>query len=153
MDRFEALAEAERLIGPALAADLTVSDWDAALALSLLPDASGVLPGGTGYVDTYDPHWVAAEAVTALAIRTAASGTLQKFTAEGATFETAGPDLWAMAALLRARSIIGKANTAALGLLEVDGRLSTYYPTSGTRTGGLSVLPNGNIVPAGLDWT
>ena len=154
MDRTEALMEAQRLVGPDLAARVSVEDWEAALSASLVPDADGHLPGTDGYVDSFDPHWAAAEALTVVAVRAiGAGGGITKFTAEGASFETAAPDLWAAIRLLRARSIIGKANTAALGRLEVDDRLSAYYPTSGSRTEGLSVLSNGAIIPAELDWS
>lgn len=153
MDRIEARIEAERLVGPAIAAQLTEEDWDAALDLALMPDSSGALPGDTGYDETVDPYWAAAEAMTALAIRTtAAGGGLRKFSAEGASFEVDAPDLWGMAAALRARSTISKAQASALGILEVDGRLSHYQPTSGGRP-DVSVLPNGAIAPAHLDWT
>ena len=154
MDRTEALMEAQRLVGPDLAARVSVEDWEAALSASLVPDADGHLPGTDGYVDSFDPQWAAAEALTVVAVRAiGAGGGITKFTAEGASFETAAPDLWAAIRLLRARSIIGKTNTAALGRLEVDGRLSAYYPTSGSRTEGLSVLSNGAIIPADTDWT
>ena len=154
MNRTEALMEAQRLVGPDLAAQVGAEDWEAALSASLVPDADGRLPGTDGYVDSFDPHWAAAEALTVVAVRAiGAGGGITKFTAEGASFETAAPDLWAAIRLLRARSIIGKANAVTLGRLEVDGRLSAYYPTSGSRSEGLSVLSNGAIVPADMDWS
>lgn len=154
MNRTEARLEAQRLVGPDLAAQVGAEDWEAALSASLVPDADGHLPGTDGYVDSFDPQWAAAEALTVVAVRAiGAGGGIVKFTAEGASFETAAPDLWAAIRLLRARSVIGKANTAALGMIEVEGRLSGYTPTSGRRSGDISVLPNGAIVPSDLDWS
>lgn len=153
MDRIEAQIAAEGILGEALATQIDVETWERALDASVTVDPGGRLPGHEDWEPTYDPYWVGAEGLTALAIRAAAAGGgLRKFTAEGASFETDAPDLWGVAATLRARSAIGKARAVALGLLEVDGRLSHYQPASGGRP-DLSVLPNGAIMPAHLDWT
>lgn len=153
MEKLEAQQMMADLIGP-LADCVPDSVLEAATAAAITYDPQGRTPDQPGYVESYDPHWLAAEAVTALAVKQLGEDTITRFTSEGATFETRRADLFAMADRLRAQSALARAAGAGLGMLEVDGQLAGYTPTShGRPAGRFDVAPNGMLVPPGMDWT
>lgn len=153
MDKLAALEAAAGYIGP-LADCIPEAIMDAATSAALTLDPAGRTPDHPDYVETYDPHWLAADAVEAMAVRQLGEDQLVRFTSEGATFETSRADLFAMADRLRARSMIARASRTGLGVLEVDGSLADYTPTSHGHTGTrFDVAPNGLILPPGMDWT
>lgn len=108
MDRATAEQVLTAAIGPHVASLLAPDDTVRALDSSRTPDLQGRTPGQSGYVETIDPYWAAAEAVTTIAIRAAGDPQLTRITSEGASFERTPPDLFRMAALLRARSPLGQ---------------------------------------------
>ena len=108
MDRATAEQVLTTAIGPHVASLLAPDDIARALDSSRTPDPQGRTPGQSGDIETIDPYWAAAEAVTAIAIRAAGDPQLTRITSEGASFERTPPDLFRMAALLRARSPLGQ---------------------------------------------
>lgn len=152
MNQIDAQLTAEALIGN-LAGSLTSEVWSIAADRSLTLDSAGRRPGDDGYQESYDPHWLAAEAVSILAVQSLAGDGVREFTSEGATFKLSTPDLHRMAAELRAQSALSRLAGSKLGVIEADGRLSDYAPRSGRGRKPLSVLPNGAVIPSALDWT
>jgi len=131
MDKPTTIETVTRLVGDHAASLLAPEDVGQAVDNAAVPDAAGRLPGADDWVPTYEPYWAAAEAVTALAIRAAATPSLTKVTAEGATFERQAPSWWAAAEALRARSPLARAIRAAtggLGITHVEGE--TGYDTT-----------------------
>lgn len=122
MDRATAEQVLTTAIGPHVASLLASDDIARALDSSRTPDQQGRAPGQPGYTETIDPYWAAAEAVTTIAIRAAGDPQLTRITSEGASFERTPPDLFRMAALLRARSPLGQQLAQArseLGCIEI----------------------------------
>ena len=152
MDQINAQFTAQALIGD-LASGLSTELWEIAASRALTLDSAGRHPGDEGYQSSYDPHWLAAEAVSILAVQSLAGDGVREFTSEGATFKLSAPDLHRMAAELRAQSALSRLAGSKLGVIEADGRLSDYAPRSGRGRKSLSVLPNGAVVPSALDWT
>lgn len=153
MDQLEATTEAKRLVGDAVALQVSDTDWEAAAVKAVTVDASGRHPHHPDWDPTFDPYWVAAEAVTTLAIRAiGAGGQLSEFESEGSRFKFTTANLWAMAAAFRNQSPLSRMGTQ-LATISVDGRLSGYTPTSGAAVSGLSVLSGGQIVPDDIDWS
>jgi len=142
MDRTEAEARMKLLLGPATVALLTQDDIDYALDQSLTWDEDGRAPGSIGYIDTYDPYWAAAEAASLLAGRAMAAGGVLEFTSENSTFKRSAPDFMSLARWLRSQSPMSPEYGTGLGLIEVDGRLSYYRPTSDRLRGGRGVIGN-----------
>ena len=137
-----------------MAGQISAELWEVAVGASRIPDKAGKLPGQPGYTPTYDPHWLAAEAVELAAVHQAAGGELQEFDSEGARFKFTPPDLHALAQHLRAKSLIGRLNRHRQAVLSVDGRLADYTPTSGrSHDTRVARLGNGALVPKELDWT
>ena len=126
-------------IGPHVASLLTSDDIARALDSSRTPDQQGHTPGQPGYTETIDPYWAAAEAVTTIAIRAAGDPQLTRITSEGASFERTPPDLFRMAALLRARSPLGQQLAQArseLGCIEIGPpEQDRYIPRSHAEIG------------------
>ena len=151
MDQINAQLTAEALIGD-MAGGLSTELWEIAASRALTLDSAGRHPGDEGYQPSYDPHWLAAEAVSILAVQSLAGDGVREFTSEGATFKLSAPDLHRMAAELRAQSALSRL-AGKLGVIEADGRLSDYAPRSGRARKSLSVLPNGAVVSSVLDWT
>ena len=120
MDRTQAKAAAVSLLGPELAAQVTDADWDRALDASVTVDSAGLLPSAPDWTPTYEPYWAAAEALSAVAVRTAATGGVTRFTSEGATFEYRAPDLWAAINQLRGKSPITQMTGNGTGLGHID---------------------------------
>lgn len=105
--------------------------WDRVLERSVLPDDAGVWPGGTGYVDNYDPDWAAAELVAAKLLQTMTTDTLVEWSSEGSRFKSTPAQLTALEAQLRARSIIAKYAPNTLERLDLPGVSTGYDPRSG----------------------
>lgn len=152
MDQINAQLAAEALIGN-LAGGLSTELWEIAASRALTLDSAGRHPGDDGYQESYDPHWLAAEAVSILAVQSLAGDGVREFTSEGATFKLSAPDLHRMAAELRAQSALSRLAGGNLGVIEADGRLSDYAPRSGRVRNSLPVLANGAVVSSDLDWT
>ena len=150
MDKDAAIARAKKLVGD-LAQQISDEHWEYAAEDAHTIDPAGKIPGQDGYTPTYDPHWLAAAAVEGLAVRTLGQGGLLSFTSEGATFAFKAPDLFGAAAMLRAKSPLSRLAARLDGVIEVDGRMSDYIPTS-ARNGGVTRLPNGQLIPRRLDW-
>lgn len=134
MDRGLARLEAESILGDALATQVTNDDWERALDAAVTVDPDGHLPGDDDWQPSYEPHWAAAEAVEALALRSLGTGgQVAKFTSEGASFEMTPPSLHALAARLRAKSPISTLTNDASGIgwVDVDRSPLGYQPTSG----------------------
>lgn len=139
MDRTAAEQVLTAAIGSHVASLLAPDDITRALDSSRTPDPQGRTPGQSGYIETIDPYWAAAEAVATIAIRAAGDPQLTRITSEGASFERTPPDLFRMAALLRARSPLGQQLAQArseLGCIEIgppeQGR---YIPRSHAEIG------------------
>lgn len=139
MDRATAEQVLTTAIGPHVASLLTSDDIARALDSSRTPDQQGHTPGQPGYTETIDPYWAAAEAVTTVAIRAAGDPQLTRITSEGASFERTPPDLFRMAALLRARSPLGQQLAQArseLGCIEIGPpEQDRYIPRSHAEIG------------------
>lgn len=139
MDRTTAERVLTAAIGPHVASLLTSDDIARALDSSRTPDQQGHTPGQPGYTETIDPYWAAAEAVTTVAIRAAGDPQLTRITSEGASFERTPPDLFRMAALLRARSPLGQQLAQArseLGCIEIGPpEQDRYIPRSHAEIG------------------
>jgi hypothetical protein len=139
MDRATAEQVLTTAIGPHVASLLAPDDIARALDSSRTPDQQGRAPGQSGYVETIDPYWAAAEAVTTIAIRAAGDPQLTRITSEGASFERTPPDLFRMAALLRARSPLGQQLAQArseLGCIEIGPpEQDRYIPRSHAEIG------------------
>lgn len=139
MDRTTAEQALTAAVGPYVASLLTSGDIARALDSSRTPDQQGRTPGQPGYTETIDPYWAAAEAVTTIAIRAAGDPQLTRITSEGASFERTPPDLFRMAALLRARSPLGQQLAQArseLGCIEIGPpERDRYIPRSHAETG------------------
>lgn len=128
-DRATATTRIRELLGD-LMGTLSADSLARALDDARIPDAAGFPPGSTGYADTIDVYWAAAELVEFCAIQTLSQPTLNKFTAEGATFDMAPPRLYEMAAKLRAKSVLAAAhNTQTFTPIEINTG-ATYVPTS-----------------------
>lgn len=137
MDRVQAEKALRDAVGAHISSQLTIDDLRRALDAARTPDAQGRTPSDPDYVETIDPHWAAAEAVTGLAIRAAGEPSLSKVTVEGASFERSAPDLWRLAALLRLRSPLGQQLAKAqaeLGVIEIDNSVG-YIPRSHAEIG------------------
>ena len=139
MDRTTAEQVLTAAIGPHVASLLTSDDIARALDSSRTPDLQGRTPGQSGYIETIDPYWAAAEAVATIAIRAAGDPQLTPITSEGASFERTPPDLFRMAALLRARSPLGQQLAQArneLGCIEIGPpEQDRYIPRSHAEIG------------------
>lgn len=139
MDRATAEQVLAAAVGPHVASLLTSGDIARALDSSRTPDPQGRTPGQSGYTETIDPYWAAAEAVTTIAIRAAGDPQLTRITSEGAGFERTPPDLFRMAALLRARSPLGQQLAQArseLGCIEIGPpERDRYIPRSHAEIG------------------
>ena len=139
MDRTTAEQALTAAVGPYVASLLTPDDITRALDSSRTPDQQGRTPGRPGYIETIDPYWAAAEAVTTIAIRGAGDPQLTRITSEGASFERTPPDLFRMAALLRARSPLGQQLAQArsgLGCIEIGPpEQDRYIPRSHAEIG------------------
>lgn len=139
MDRTTAEQALTAAVGPYVASLLTPDDITRALDSSRTPDQQGRTPGQPGYIETIDPYWAAAEAVTTIAIRAAGDPQLTRITSEGASFERTPPDLFRMAALLRARSPLGQQLAQArseLGCIEIGPpEQDRYIPRSHAEIG------------------
>lgn len=135
MDRVTALSAAESMVGEMLPSDTPAVD--ALLARSVIPDQAGRWPGQTGWTPSYDPNWLAAEAVQVHFIKSMADGTVTRWTSEGTTMESTPADLAGMVAALRARSIIATQSPATLGVLDVERTDGPHFiPRSGSRPYG-----------------
>ena len=124
MDKPTTINTIKRLVGDHAVSLLSDDDLDHAVDQAAIPDATGAMPGATGWLPTFEPYWAAAEAVTLLAVRAATAPTLTKVTAEGATFERRPPNWWTAAETLRAQSPLARAIRAAtggLGIIQIDG--------------------------------
>nr|DAJ94188.1 MAG TPA: hypothetical protein [Caudoviricetes sp.] len=139
MDRATAEQVLTAAIGSHVASLLAPDDITRALDSSRTPDPQGRTPGQSGYIETIDPYWAAAEAVTTIAIRAAGDPQLTRITSEGASFERTPPDLFRMAALLRARSPLGQQLAQArseLGCIEIGPpEQDRYIPRSHAEIG------------------
>ncbi len=153
MDQETAITEAKQLVGDEIAEQLDAKDWEGVAARAVTFDEARNRPGHPDWVPSYDPYWLAAEAVTRLAIRTVGTGgALEGFTSEGSTFKFSTGNLWAMASALRGMSPLSKLS-GGLGVIQVDGTLSDYANTAGTSVRRAALLPGGQLVPGELDWT
>lgn len=131
MDKSTAIDTVKALVGDHAASLLSDDDLARAVDQAAVPDAQGRMPGQDDWSPDYEPYWAAAEAVTALAIRAAATPRLTKVTAEGATFEREAPNWWAAAEALRRQSPLARAiraTTGGLGIIQLDG--GTGYDTT-----------------------
>ena len=144
MDRTTAETRMRELVGDTVAALLSPIDLDEALSRAHTVDSAGRLPGQDGYVDTFEPYWAAAEAVTMVAVRQLGQDRVTEVSSEGSTFKMQLGDLWAMASALRARSPLTallEAASGGLGVIEVGPSGTGYDPTSrgwpSTRMGGI----------------
>lgn len=93
-----------------------------ALCKSRIPDANGVMPGGTGYIDTYDYDWAAGLVARDLAKRQmVASAGVTLFTSEGTTIQT-DPKWWNDLAdkFFADSEVIGPATGYGTGMRWVD---------------------------------
>ena len=110
---------------------LTDADLDTALTLSRIVDTEGRPPTDPDYVETFDLYHAAAECMLIRYRRTAMQGQgIQRFTAEGATFEKgAGPNWLALADWWRGQSPLTPAADGGIGVIEVDAH-STFVPRS-----------------------
>lgn len=133
MDRIAVIDRAKAILGADLADQLDPDTWDALTDEAVTVDAAGRLPTDTGWEPTYEPYWLAATAVDALALRGLGESGVTRFTSEGATFELTGPSLDALAARLRARSPITALlnGGTGIGFIDVPRRPLGYHPTSG----------------------
>lgn len=102
-----------------------------------MPDASGVIPGEPGWVQTFDEWWAAADA--ALMAASLAGDTLTSVTSEGSTFQVQGRDWQAVATAWRSRSTIGR--LTGPHVIDVPG-----YPVYGPTSDGVRGLNS-------LDWS
>lgn len=153
MDKETAITEAQHLTGKEIAGQLDTKDWEGAAERAVTFDEDRRRPGHPEWVPSFDPYWLAAEAVTRLATRTIGSGgQLEGFRSEGSSFQFSTGNLWAMADALRAQSPLSKLS-GGLGSIQIDGSLSDYQNAAGTtRPGGVAMLTGGQLVPKSLDW-
>ena len=133
MDRVAVIDRAQQIIGADLAGQLDFDIWDVLADEAVTVDAAGRLPTDIGWEPTYEPYWLAAAAVDALALRGLGEPGVARFTSEGATFELTGPNLDALAARLRDRSPISALinGGSGIGHIDVPRRPIGYQPTSG----------------------
>lgn len=131
MDKAAAIAEAKRLLG-VTAAQLTEADWEAAAAQSITVDTEGRLPDRDDWYPTYEPYWLAALAVEALALRVDLAGGLEQFSSEGASFQFRTADLRAAARALFTKSPLSPLAGSQLSYMDVDSHGSRYVPRSGS---------------------
>lgn len=132
MDAAEARAAAEEILGSDLAGQVADSDWERALAASVTVDPDGRLPGDDDWVASYEPYWLAAEVVEAVALRqVGAGGGITKFTSEGASFEMTAPNLTGLAGRLRAKSPLSALAGEGVGWIDVPRSPLGYEPRSG----------------------
>ena len=131
MDKAPAIAEAKRLLG-ATAAHWTEADWKATAAQSITVDPAGRLPDRDDWYPTYEPYWLAALAVEALALRADLAGGLEQFSSEGATFRLRTADLRAAARALFAKSPLSPLRGSGIGYIDIDSHGSRYVPRSGS---------------------
>ena len=131
MDKAAAIAEAKRLLG-VTAAQSTEDDWEAAAAQSITVDAEGRLPDRDDWYPTYEPYWLAALAVEALALRADLAGGLEQFSSEGASFQFRTADLRAAARALFTKSPLSPLAGSQLSYMDVDSHGSRYVPRSGS---------------------
>ncbi len=151
MSEQTAITDAKTLVGE-VADQISEAQWEHAASDAHLPDRAGRLPGDPDWEPTFDPAWIAANAVELLAIRGLGEDGLQRFTSEGASFELREADLFGMARQLRRRSKVARLTGSGLGAIEVDGWLADYTPTSALR-GGRARRVGGMLLPERQDWT
>lgn len=134
MDLNQAKDEAIVLVGSAVASLLFDPDWTVAGRSSLTFDDQDRRPGQDGYVDSYDPAWLAAEAVSLLAIRSSGQDRTTRLSVNGDTIEVTPGNLEWMAAELRKRSplytLVVDGNTSGFCELRILAGLSYFRPTS-----------------------
>lgn len=108
MTRAEALTALQSLAQSAVSPTLTNDELNAALTLSRRPDNAGRPPSDPAFVEeNWDLNYAAAECYELKAAKQYASGTVSKFSSEGASFETKAPDFQALADWWRDRSAAG----------------------------------------------
>lgn len=133
MDKNEAIAEAKALVGNAVASLVPDTAWDRAAGRSVTFDGSGRVPGDPDYVETYDGAWLAADAVSLLALQTRAQDRTKRLVVNGDSIEVTPADLLGLAAGLRERSTLYqliKAQGLNLTELKVPSGLASFTPTS-----------------------
>ena len=136
MDRAQALEALAELV-QARTTQPALSDAQLGLALdgSLIPDAAGVLPGGGGYVATFDLWWAAAETAVMRHEISAMQPNVKRWTSEGTTVERTQVDWLTLARSYRAKSPMG-APTGAFTELVVGGGVD-YTPRSADAAGAI----------------
>lgn len=135
-DPAAAVARAQQLVGSVVASFLTDAEWTATAEGALLWDADGRLPGADGYVPTYEPYWLAADAAGMVATRRAGEDTTTALSVGGDSITVKPADLRIVEQGLRQRSPLwayANAQAPALGVVRVDGSASHYVPTSRRR--------------------
>ena len=134
MDFEQAKTEAVGLVGSTVASLLTDDDWERAAARSKTFDDEGRIPGQIGYVDSYDPAWMAADAVYLHAIQQYSQDRTKRLTtSDGDTIEVVLGDLYTLARELRRRSplyALAQAGSAGLVEIRIPSALSHFKPTS-----------------------
>lgn len=106
MTREEARTKLTVMVAAGSPPVLSTDDLDYLLDESLVVDEDGLAPADTGYVETFDLAWAAAEAYELKAARVAGA---VDFTSEGATFKPSvtAAQLMSMATRWRSRSSLG----------------------------------------------
>ena len=139
MDKADAIAGAERILGTQVASQLSYEDWEAAAAGAVTVDDQGRLPGANDWTPSYEPFWLAGLAVETLAIRADLAGGLEQFASEGASFTFRTADLRAAARALFAQSPLSPLRESGIGHIDIDSHGSRFVPRSGSPwlTGGL----------------
>ena len=133
MDRAKAIEAARALAGTMFPPDTETAALDALLARSVVPDMVGRWPADPNWTPSYDPDWLAAEAVNVHLIRSMSDGVVTRWTSEGTTFESTPADLMGMVSALRARSIIASWADGSLSYIDVHRTDDTgYRPRSGS---------------------
>ncbi len=123
MDRTQARTTLAGMVSASTPPVLSDADLNAALDAARVVDSEGRAPVDTGYVETFDLNYAAAEALDMRADQMVLTDTggLTSFTADGASFTkrqgTTADGLRALAARYRSRSAAGA--TGGIGLIEL----------------------------------
>lgn len=129
MTRDEARTALAEIVSATTAPVLSTADLDRALDAARIPDTEDRGPAETGYVETFDLDYAAAEAFDTKAIRQAASPVVEEFSAEGARFKRKPPDFAALASYYRGRSSVG--GSSGISVIELDPQGGTVPRSAG----------------------
>lgn len=132
MDRATAKSELERIVPTSSDPALTADDINAALDAAKIIDADGNAPIDADYTETIDANYAIAEAFDLKAVRAAAAGQVEEFTAEGARFKRILPNFAALAARYRDRSTAGS-DSSGISVIELHPETPDHLQPRSTR--------------------